>query len=77
MRRVFSCRLRSGKPLLPDADRGGRCANHSHVRIIHSHIGGPTNGVIKRRSVLMLRAATTQQHELRDPTVSNHNVYGS
>jgi hypothetical protein len=29
MRRVFSCRLRYGKPLLPGADRGGRCANHS------------------------------------------------
>jgi hypothetical protein len=29
MRRVFSCRLRSGKPLLPGADHGRRCANHS------------------------------------------------
>jgi hypothetical protein len=29
MRRVFSCRLSTGKPLLPGADRGGRCANHS------------------------------------------------
>jgi hypothetical protein len=48
------------------------------LRIIRSHTEGPKTGVIQAGIGAECKGPqTTQQHELTDPTVSNHSVYGS